>query len=129
MVDTVAHKARYLYPGVFMPEEQVRDLTFPTYGEAVKGQPDDGWYAVEISSIKYKRFTADDGDIEWIPQGTVNKETYIIGQQIHCDEIPNTDENRILRSNIRSNSDDGFAVKTRCGNWQIASDWDHVMSA
>ena len=125
--------AEYLYPGSLFPENVQRSLTEPTLGQAVAVQPDeegyfrkDGWFAVKILSITEKRYTAD-GDETWVREGKPTTHSYIVGKRVHVDDIPDTDDNRILRWNISINSDDGFGVLTRCGNWQIASDYSEVI--
>lgn len=55
----------------------------------------------------------------------------MIGTMMHAADIPDEvdgHETSILKSNIRSNSKDGYGVKTRRGNWQIASDYDRVLT-
>ena len=129
MAEKMTHYARYLYPGVFMPEERERSLEEPTYAAALDAQPDDGWYAVEIHSNTKKLYTADDGEQEWVQKRHEKVGSWIVGERIHYSEIKDTDENRILRSNLQSNDPDGFGVKTRRGNWQPASAYDHVVPA
>lgn len=134
------YTAEYLYPGSFFPESIHREIDAPTLQAAIAAAPQetegtyfvkDGWYAVEIFTITEKRFVADDGEETWIKQGKPEKHTAIVGHLVHIDSIPDDDEHRILRSNVRSNSREpwvGYAVKTRAGNWQVASDWDEVVS-
>jgi len=131
-------RAEYLYPGSFMPEECYRDLPEPTFEAAVEHGPDDidgyftkdGWYAVQISTIIEHRVRNLETGVEFWMEASRTRESYIIGRLVHY-ESPELAHPRheILRSNIRSNSRDplkGYGVLTRCGNWQIASDWDYV---
>jgi hypothetical protein len=129
MAEKMTHSARYLYPGAFMPEDISRDLEEPTFQEAIRAQADDGWYAVEITSTTWKLFTADDGETEWVAKNRQKVGSWIVGEKIHYTEIEDTDDNRILRSNLRNNDKDGFGVKTRRGNWQPADAYDHVVPA
>jgi hypothetical protein len=130
------HFAEYLYPGSFFPESTSREVPAATLTAAVNAGPDedgyfskDGWYAVKIKTAVEKLFVADDGDESWIGKPDVVA-TVIVGDRIHFSEIEKSDRNRILISNIECNSrDGGYGVLTRCGNWQIASDYDFVISA
>lgn len=129
------HHAVYDYPGSFFPESTSRSLDEPTLTAAIAAGPDeddyftkDGWYAVTISTVTEKLFTAD-GEEAWVKQGdTVTVGKWVVGERIHYSDIEDTRDNAILISNIRGNSKDGFGVKTRRGNWQIASDFTHVVS-
>ena len=131
------HSATYLYPGAFFPEETTRQIKRPTLASAIAAQPDDrdgyfrksGWYAVRIATTTERRFVAENGDETWVREGKPEVLSVIVGERIHYTEIPDTDANAILISNIRGNSKDGFGVKTRAGNWQIASDYDEVISS
>jgi hypothetical protein len=132
----IRYSAEYMYPGSFFPESVHRALLQPTFAAAVAAGPDedgyfrkDGWYAVKIHAITEKRFTSDDGEVTWVKQGTVEVGNWIVGDRIHWSEIDDTRENAILISNIKGNSrDGGYGVKTRAGNWQIASDYTEVIS-
>lgn len=133
------HVAEYLYPGSFFPEETYREIEFPTLQCAVENGPDedgyfkkDGWYAVRIRTITEKRYEAADGDETWLRDGEPTTKSFVVGRLVHVDspELEGED-NRILRSNISGNSRDplkGYGVLTRRGNWQIASDYDEVVS-
>jgi hypothetical protein len=125
----MTHYARYLYPGSFMPEDRSREIPEPTYAAALATQPDDGWYAVEITSTTYKLFTADDGEQEWVAQNRESVGRWLIGEKVHYSEIEETPDSHILISNIRNNGLDGFGVKTRRGNWQWLSPGDTVVAA
>lgn len=130
------YRAEYLYPGSFFPEETYRDLKEPTFENAVKFGPNedgyfkkDGWYAVIIRE-KIERLMVDPdkpASTTWDMVSNEKVKSFIVGRMIHMDspEMSGSDKD-ILRSNIRSNSRDplkGYGVLTRCGNWQIASDW------
>ncbi|MHB1098904.1 MAG: hypothetical protein ACYCZR_05045 [Burkholderiales bacterium] len=124
----VTYSGEYLYPGSFFAEETHRTLTDGTFAAALEAAPDgDGWFAVKVRRITQKRFVADDGEEAWITQSSEVVGNWIIGRRIHADDIEPTQTNSILISNIRCNSKDGYGVKTRCGNWQIASDYTEVI--
>lgn len=136
MNERTRYTATYLYPGSFFPEEASRDVPEPTFEAAALAGPDedgyfrkDGWYAVRITAIREKRFTSDDGEEAWVKQDAKRVGSWIVGERVHHeDERLAGDQFDILRSNIRSNSDDGYGVLTRCGNWQIASDYTEVVA-
>lgn len=122
--------ARYSYPGSFFAEQASRDLPDGEFGSALRAALDDGWYAVEILKSTERRFSAANGEKRWLREGEPKKVgSWVIGERIHWENIPDTDENQILRSNIRCNSEDGYGVLTRRGNWQIASDYTTVVPA
>ncbi len=125
--------ATYNYPGSFFPESTTKEITAPTFATAVAEGPDeagyfkkDGWYSVEIISKTEKMFTSGD-DIAWVPEDTERVLRAVVGTKTHYSEIEDDERNRILISNIKSNSKDGFGVETRRGNWQIADDYDLVV--
>ena len=130
--------AEFEYPGMLFPESITRVAKGPSIEDALAVAPTetegtyfvkDGWYAVRVKTIVEKRYVADDGAETWLREGQPGVESWIVGDLVHVDAIQG-DENDILRSNIRSNSRDphrGFAVHTRAGNWQIRSDWDHLV--
>ena len=120
--------ATYSYPGSFFAETESRDLASGTLESAIAEQPNSNWYAVAVKSINERKFVAANGTEKWLAEGNPEKiGSWIVGEKIHWEDIPDTDENRILRSNIRVNSKDGYGVKTRLGNWQIASDYTAVI--
>lgn len=121
--------AEYSYPGSFFPETSTRDLPDGRYESAVEAQPNDAWFAVKILKSTERRFVAANGDERWLCEREPEKVgSWVIGERIHWTAIPDTDETRILRSNIRSNSENGYGVLTRRGNWQIASDYTGVVA-
>lgn len=130
------HEATYYYPGVFMPETVNRDLEFSTLEDAIRYQPDekyyfkkDGWYAVRIKSFTQKLFESSDGEQRWLNERSKTEEkSFVVGRMRHWEDLPDDGKHEILRSNIRNNSKDGYGVLTRCGNWQMASDYDYVIS-
>lgn len=134
------HVAEFFYPGSFLPETIFRTIAEPTLAAALAAAPDgdpaqgyigakDGWYAVKVTTATDKRFVADDGEETWVRVGQKKDVgSWIVGEKIHVDDILENDANRILRANIAGNSADGYAVLTRVGNWQIASDWTDVLS-
>lgn len=129
--------ATYYYPGTLFAESTSRLLGEPTLKEAFRAAPDDnegffkkdGWYAVRISVTHKKKFVSGDGEERWEVVGNEEVVSCIIGEKVHYTEVPDDDRHRILRSNIKNNDrNGGYGVKTRCGNWQISSDWDVVLS-
>lgn len=121
--------AVYDYPGLLFAESRTRDIAGPTIEDAIAGELDKGWYAVHIHQRTEKLFRAADGEKTWVKQDDKRLARHVIGDRIHHTEIEATDRNRILISNIRNNSTDGYGVLTRAGNWQIASDYDSVIPA
>lgn len=131
------YTAEYDYPGTLFPESITRTVDGPTFAAAVAVQPDeetgyfrkDGWYAVKIRAIVEKRFAADDGEEAWVKQSADVVGFWVVGERIHWSEIEDTERNAILISNIKCNSrDGGYGVRTRAGNWQIASDYTEVIA-
>jgi hypothetical protein len=121
---------------MLFPEEVNRPVGEPTFAAAVAAGPDDsegyfkrdGWYAVTINAIVERRFTSGDGEeTVWVQQSRTKVKSWVVGVRVHVDGIEDTERNRILISNIRGNSEDGYGVLTRAGNWQIASDYDEVV--
>ena len=142
MTTRTRYSAKYLYPGAFFPESTFRIVEEPTFHAALAAAPAeeggffkaDGWYAVEITAIHERRFLAEDDLMseEWVETGRETVGSWIVGEKIHVDDEqiagPKHD---ILRSNIRSNSrppEKDYGVRTRCGNWQIASDYIMVVA-
>lgn len=120
--------ATYFYPGVFMPEDVARQIPNGQFNSVIAAQPDNRWYAVEVRQRTERRYEAANGSEKWISEGDAKKVgSWIVGEKIHWEDIPDTEGNKILRSNIQGNSKDGYGVRTRCGNWQIASDWQAVL--
>jgi hypothetical protein len=131
------HFAVYLFPGVFMPEETYRELVKPTFEQALASAPDDEegyfrkdmWYAVKIHTTVEERFTSDEGEVKWVEKERRKVSSWILGEKVHHEDPQLQDEKFIiLRSNIRNNSENGFGVLCRTGNWQIDSDYDYVVS-
>ena len=119
--------AEYSYPGSFFAETSTRDIADGSKETALAANPDDHWYAVTVREITERKFTADNGSERWLSEGDPKKTSWVIGERIHWEDIPDIPANEILRSNIRCNSKDGYGVKTRSGNWQIASDYTEVI--
>lgn len=138
------YTAEYLYPGSFFPEETYRALDRAYLDEALAKQPDeegyfrkDGWYAVRIRTHVEKRFVAGNGEETWVRQADrTHTKSYVVGIMKHVSDIPDIDpetgrDQTILKRNIEGNSREplkGYGVLTRCGNWQIASDFDEVLA-
>lgn len=136
MTERLKHTAIYSYPGVLFPEDTSREISEPTVAAALASAPTepegyfhaDGWYAVEIKTTTQKLFTAEDGEQTWVNSSTDRVTRVVVGERIHADDIEATDRNAILIANIRGNSKDGYGVLTRRGNWQIADDYDQVLT-
>lgn len=130
--------AEFDYPGALFPESITKTAKGPSIEDALAVAPSetegtyfvkDRWYAVTITEVIEKQYLAADGsDEEWVEQRRSRVGRWVVGEKVHVDDIPDDDRHEILRSNIRNNSEDGFGVKTRAGNWQIASDYDGVLS-
>lgn len=136
MSTRVRYSAEYSFPGLLFPETTSRSIEHGDLPAAIAAAPDgDSWYAVKITAITERLFVAvgdgsEDGSIpeRWLTESTSRVGFYVVGERIHVDDGQiEGDEYSILRSNIRCNSTDGYGVKTRCGNWQIASDYDDVL--
>lgn len=121
--------AVYDYPSFLFAESRSRDIAGPTIEDAIAGELDKGWYAVRIHQRTEKLFRAADSEETWVKQEDKRLSRHVIGDRIHYGDIEATDRNRILISNIKNNSKDGYGVLTRAGNWQIASDYDSVIPA
>lgn len=124
--------AEYFYPGTFLSESTTREIDMPTRKAAEAAKPEgrvgytDICYAIRITEILEELYTAGNGDARWIQEGSTFVDSWIYGEKIHVDDIPDTPENRILRSNIEYNTKDGYAVKHR-GGWALAKDWNRVI--
>lgn len=122
--------AEFWYPGLLFSDSKIRDIDAGTIEAALAAAPDDDrWYAVSVHAVTEKRYVADDGDETWVRTSTERVLRAIIGEKVHVDLIPDDDEHSILRSNIRYNSTDGYGVRARTGNWQIAQDYDLVLAS
>jgi hypothetical protein len=107
-------KIVYLYPGSFFPETSSKTVKSTDIPKTI---PADcfGFYftETEIAHVDDKEFIGE--------TKTVSK-TYIIGEAIHVDNIPEIDrgqDTEILKSNIRNNSPTQTGIKTHLGNWQM----------
>lgn len=140
MSERVRYVAEYDYPGALFPESVTREVETPTWEAVVGAAPAetsgyfraDGWYAVKVTAITEKLFTAKDHEMTWIRQSAEKVRSWVVGEKIHADDIVPTERNAILISNIRGNTPEGsepYGVHTRAGNWQIASDYDGVVPA
>ena len=130
-------RATFLYPGVFMPEYVIRPVSSPSWRDVLDAAPNesgyftlDGWYAATVECVTSKRFESSDGDVEWVRQGQPELvDSWIIGERHHWSEIDSANgRNDILIGNIKRNDrSGGYGVHTRCGNWQLASDWKNIV--
>lgn len=135
----VYFEAEYLSPGSFYPETvkvaRVGDLT---PAELVRNGPNAPWHAVRVSRV-VERLCHYDGDEDsptesfWQRVSTHQVHSLVIGEKLTLDGVEKLDESvvgrtDILLRNMRRNNWD-FVVRTRCGNWQPASDFGAVISA
>lgn len=108
----------YLYPGSFFSEkssERVKSTDIP------KTVPADcyGFYFTETEvavSLEGKEFIGDSKSLG---------KTYIIGEAIHVNDIPeflDGQDTDILKTNIRNNSPTNKGIKTHIGTWQAEND-------
>lgn len=108
----------YLYPGAFCSEtssEKVNSVNIP------KEVPVDcyGFYFTETEVA-----VSLDGK-EYFGKSNQVSKTYIIGEAIHVDDIPETDNigsTEILKINIQNNSPTKRGIKSHLGVWQIEDD-------
>lgn len=136
MSTRIRYIATYDYPGLLFPESTSRPIEDGTiravYAGAQReaGSRSDGWYAATVTAITEKRFVDPEqrDDETWVEQRRDRVLRFVIGEVRHVDTIPDDDQHRILRANIVANTSDHLAVLTRCGNWQLASDYDSVVS-
>ena len=125
--------AEYFYPGTFVAETASAEIDMPTRkaAEAAKPQGNVGYtdccYAIKITEVT-DRLWESDGEYKWLPEGEPELvDSWVYGEKIHVDDIPDTPNNKILRSNIRINTSDGYAVKHVGGGWTLAQDWNRVV--
>lgn len=125
--------ATYYYPGSFVHETTTREIDMPTRKAAEDAKPEgqvgytDALFAVRIKEHIERLYTADNGESKWIPEGTEEVDSWVYGEKIHVDDIPDTPEYGILRSNIRANTKDGYAVKHVAGGWTLADEYNRVI--
>ena len=116
--------ATYYYPGVLFPEETTRDLAGWTFSNVLESEPNDGWYGVVLTAITEEVLESPEYGETMVVRDRDRRNSWIVGKAYHYSDIPGNDK-EILRSNIRNNDKQGgYGVLTRCGNWQIRSDWD-----
>lgn len=136
----------YRYPGSFFPEEATEEVVGPepSWEDLVMAAPvadnksgwcsRDGWYAASVKRIEEELFIgSESGAQRWIQTDFTIVTRYVVGTEVHMDEIPeDTDEgpgrNRVLKANIRDNDPQAIGVITRCGNWQLRCDYDVVVA-
>lgn len=147
MTAKATYTANFFYPGTLFPEETQREIEeydgIPTLADILEVAPDaapedsyfckDRWYAVSLREkieVLYES-TEDPNDRRFVQTSNEVLHSWIVGEKIHVDDIEDQEpggRNAILASNIRGNTPDGYAVKTRCGNWQLAKDFGTVIS-
>lgn len=113
----------FLYPGSFFPEqtcERVETTNLP------KTVPSDcfGFYFTQTEYVI-------DGKEEFAGKTKTLSKTYIIGESILVDDIPDKEggrDNNILKSNITCNSPNKRGIKTHIGNWQWEDEYRVAIS-
>jgi len=132
----IRYVATYLYPGIFLPESTDRDIPEPTIEAVIAAAPaetsyftKDGWYAVQVHEIVEARYvSAVDSTDMWVGQTRVHVHTWIVGEEVRWQDLPDVPENRSLIFNIKHNSPTGVGVRTRRGNWQPLTEKTSVIS-
>lgn len=134
MTTRIKFIAEYLYPGTFVPETASREIDVPTQSAAEAAMPDGNvGYTSTCYGIRLfeqtERLWESDGEFQWLPEGERTiVDSWAYGKEVHYDDIPDTPNNEILRSNVRINTKDGYAVKHISGNWTFRRDWNRVVS-
>lgn len=119
--------ATYFYPGFLFPETTSADVEGTAIGDVVAAQTDARWYAAEVHEVTEEIFESDAYGETAVMRERVKVASFIVGTVHHYDSLPA--DQAILRSNIEVNDrSGGYGVLTRCGNWQIRSDWMTVVS-
>jgi hypothetical protein len=116
------HYVEFLTPGVFFPEEENRE---------VKDR-----VPANLKRIPKYTYAICFYDVERIKKGeevlsgrAKNKSCRIIfGEKVHWTKVADTNENRILRSNLEFNGYRGYGIKCITGNWQSFLKDDIVLS-
>lgn len=98
-------------PGTFFPESVTQEVQ--SYDIPRKIPRD--VYAFQFSETSFSI----EGGEEFRGKTEDKSSRHYIGSVVHVDDIPNTDQLRILRGNITSNSPTKEGIKTHLGNWQI----------
>lgn len=125
--------ARYYYPGLLFPEDLTRNVEGSSITDVVAGQENDRWYAVDVFEIVEEVLQSELYGETPVERSRERVANYIVGTPYHFQALPaktladpSVD---ILQHNIRANDrSGGYGVLTRCGNWQIRSDWETVIS-
>jgi len=125
--------ARYYYPGLLFPEDLTRDVQGSSIAEVVAGQKDDRWYGVDVFEITEEVLQSETYGETLVERGRTRVANYLVGTPYHYQSLPAktlADPSAdILQRNIKVNDKSGgYGVLTRCGNWQIRSDWETVIS-
>ncbi len=100
----------YLFPGSFVPEEATKQVKTTDMPKTI---PKDCFGF----SFHQTEYVIDEGK-EYVGKTTSLSKTYIVGEAIPLDKIPDTQANRILRSNVEYNSPTKTAIRSHLGNWQ-----------
>ncbi len=110
---TVKHFVKYLYPGSFYSEEQ--SIEIPSL-DAKLDFPE-GAFAYSLYSVETKEVEVE-GEL-FVKNNTIKQEgvCYIDAVIYTADQLPDTGDFRISRSNMESNN---YKAVVRCnrGNWQ-----------
>jgi len=120
-----------LYPGSFMSEEGASvQVERGTPQAVLPKMPDDGrWFGVRLQARTWVRWTDDEGNEKWLPDGAPAGRRYIyIGEMLDAADVKALPgDHEILLSNMRGNRWD-HVVRTRRGNFQPVLDQDRVVS-
>jgi hypothetical protein len=126
------HHVTYLYPGFFFPEDGKRcQIGEPTVEQVQANSPDDQWFAAEVSTQQYTRWTDGGGGEKWLPTegSTRSKFRVLVGETLTAEDVAALDgDHSILLSNMRSNRWDRVC-RTRRGNFQPVDANDVVIEA
>jgi len=121
---TLKTYVEYLLPGIFMSEEETKEIKNRDVKLALKQMPK--------ACFTFKFY-----DVETIEQngevlrGKAKNHSgwyYPDAEKIHWKKIPDTPENSILISNVKGNGLGGYGIKTRIGNWQWLQEGDIIFS-
>lgn len=126
------HHVTYLYPGSFFPEDGKRcQVSEPTVEQVQANSPDDHWFAAEVCTRQFTRWTDGDGGEKWLPtEGSKpDKFRVLVGETLTAEDVAELPgDHSILLSNMRSNGWDRMC-RTRRGNFQPIEANDDVVIA
>lgn len=135
----IRHTATYMWPGSFLNETMVMELSDGTLEAGLAAMPEDTmWgshaFGFEITETVLKRFVSDDGEERWLATGRARRlgrwyfgETMTLSQ-VAAENITNGGKHDILLANMRGNNWP-TVVRTIAGNFQPIEDGDDVLPA